>query len=75
MPVMDGLDATKHIRNFEKEENLRRDKAVTIIALTGLGQADVQSDAIGSGMDLFLTKPVPLKTLAPLIKGAGPNGS
>lgn len=73
MPVMDGLDATKHIRNFEKERDFKREKCVTIIALTGLGQADIQSDAIGSGMDLFLTKPVPLKALAPLIKEAGPN--
>lgn len=73
MPVMDGLDATKHIRNFEKES--KREKAVTIVALTGLGQADIQSDAIGSGMNSFLMKPVSLKTLAPLIKAAGSNGS
>lgn len=70
---MDGLDATKHIRNFEKES--KREKAVTIVALTGLGQADIQSDAIGSGMNSFLMKPVSLKTLAPLIKAAGSNGS
>lgn len=73
MPVMDGLDATKHIRNFEKES--KREKAVTIVALTGLDQADIQSDAIGSGMNSFLMKPVSLKTLAPLIKAAGSNGS
>lgn len=73
MPVMDGLDSTKHIRDFERQELFANNnpplrKPVTIVALTGLGQADVQRDAIGSGMDLFLTKPVPLKKLAEIIE-------
>jgi len=75
MPVMDGLNSTKHIRDFERQEffansNSPLRKAVTIVALTSLGQADVQRDAIGSGMDLFLTKPVPFKKLAEIIEKA-----
>ncbi|KAJ5301748.1 hypothetical protein N7508_006611 [Penicillium antarcticum] len=70
MPVMDGLVATRRIREFEK--TLATNDRVTIVALTGLAQADVQRDATGSGMDLFLTKPVRLDSLVPIIKGILP---
>lgn len=69
MPVMDGLNSTKRIRDFERQSTNSL-KPVTIVALTGLGKPDVQRDAIGSGMDLFLTKPVPLKKLADIIEDA-----
>ncbi|CAI7635794.1 unnamed protein product [Penicillium pancosmium] len=68
MPVMDGLESTRQIRKFEK--TLKREDRVTIVALTGVAQADTQRDATRSGMDLFLTKPVRLDGLAPIIKGA-----
>ncbi|KAJ6091718.1 hypothetical protein N7467_003687 [Penicillium canescens] len=70
MPIMDGLVATRRIREFEK--SLANKDRVTIVALTGLAQADVQRDATGSGMDLFLTKPVRLDSLVPIIKGILP---
>lgn len=68
MPVMDGLDSTRHIRDHERR--FSKTKPVMIVALTGLGQAETERDAIGSGMDLFLTKPVPLKVLKPIINKA-----
>ncbi|CAG8029636.1 unnamed protein product [Penicillium olsonii] len=68
MPIMDGIEATRLIRQFERKVNLT--PRVTIAGLTGLAQADVQRDAIASGMDLFLTKPVGLDGLVPIIKGA-----
>lgn len=71
MPVMDGHESTRQIREFIK--HLNNKLPVTIVALTGLAQADVQQDAIGSGMDLFLTKPVKLKTLEPIVKGEKPH--
>lgn len=58
MPVMDGLESTRRIRDFEK--SLKKDNGAFIVALTGLAQSDVQRDAIRSGMDLFMTKPVRL---------------
>ena len=56
MPVMDGLNSTKHIRDFERQEffansNFPLRKAVTIVALTSLGQADVQRDGDDPGDD------------------------
>ncbi|OQE13065.1 hypothetical protein PENFLA_c056G05656 [Penicillium flavigenum] len=70
MPIMDGLEATRRIREFEK--TLETKSLVRIAALTGVAQADMQRDAIGSGMDLFLTKPVRLNSLVPIIKGILP---
>jgi CheY-like chemotaxis protein len=70
MPIMDGLESTRRIREFEK--TLETKPPVRIAALTGVAQADMQRDAIGSGMDLFLTKPVRLKSLVPIIKGILP---
>ncbi|CAG8426857.1 unnamed protein product [Penicillium salamii] len=71
MPIMDGLESTRRIREFEKTVDAK--SRVTIAAITGLAQADVQRDAIGSGMDLFLTKPVRLDNLVPIIKGVLPR--
>ncbi|CAG7955912.1 unnamed protein product [Penicillium salamii] len=71
MPIMDGLESTRRIREFEKTAGVQ--SRVTIAAITGLAQADVQRDAIGSGMDLFLTKPVRLDNLVPIIKGVLPR--
>jgi signal transduction histidine kinase/CheY-like chemotaxis protein len=61
MPVMDGFEATREIRAFE-----RRAKFPTparIIALTGLTSGKSQEEALASGADLFLTKPVQLRKL------------
>ncbi|OQE38598.1 hypothetical protein PENCOP_c008G08991 [Penicillium coprophilum] len=70
MPIMDGLESTRRIREFEK--TLETKSRVKIAALTGVAQADTKRDAIGSGMDLFLTKPVRLNSLVPIIKGILP---
>lgn len=64
MPVLDGFEATRRIRQFEHEEKLER---ATIIALTGLGSTDAQQEAYSSGIDLFLTKPVRLKELTRIL--------
>lgn len=65
MPVMDGLESTRQIRAFES--TLENHERAMVIALTGVAQADLQREAIGSGMDLFLTKPVRLNTISNVI--------
>ncbi|KAJ4020355.1 hypothetical protein NW761_014691 [Fusarium oxysporum] len=64
MPVMDGLEATRRIRAHEREHEL---EPAVIVALTGLASPEVQREAFGSGMDLFLTKPVQMKELRSVI--------
>lgn len=56
MPVMDGIAATKAIRQFERENKV--ETPATIIALTGLGNEDAQQDAFNAGFNQFLSKPI-----------------
>ncbi|KAK5125214.1 hypothetical protein LTR85_000890 [Meristemomyces frigidus] len=64
MPVMNGMDATRRIREFEKENKMKR---TTIIALTGLASAQAQSEAEAAGIDVFLPKPVKFAELRKLL--------
>jgi CheY-like chemotaxis protein len=64
MPVMDGLVASRRIREFERTQDL---VPTTIIALTGIASASAQQEAFASGIDLFMTKPVRLKELAEIL--------
>jgi CheY-like chemotaxis protein len=68
MPVMTGLEASREIRNFERENDL---EPVTIVALTALASESVQQEAFASGIDLFLTKPVRLRELGAIIEQHG----
>lgn len=63
MPVMDGLESTRHIRAYERSNNI---KGATVIALTGLGSVNAQQEAYSSGINTFVTKPVKLKELSQL---------
>lgn len=65
MPVMDGYEATQHIRAYERKHQLPSAK---IIALTALGSEAAYQEAFGSGCDMFLTKPVKLKDLTQIIE-------
>ncbi|CAF3452226.1 hypothetical protein SNK05_002839 [Fusarium graminearum] len=68
MPVMDGFEATRRIRAFETQQGLR---PALILALTGLASEEAQREAEVSGLDLFLTKPVRLKELGPILRAKG----
>jgi len=52
MPVMDGREVTKRIREMEGGDG------VCIIALTGLVMAGDKQTALASGCDDYITKPV-----------------
>ncbi|RSL48696.1 hypothetical protein CEP54_012793 [Fusarium duplospermum] len=68
MPVMDGFEATRLIRGFEKEKRLPR---CHIFAISGLASKEAQEDAFATGLDLFLSKPVQLKELSRILKSHG----
>jgi CheY-like chemotaxis protein len=57
MPVMDGLEATKLIREAEKAKKKQR---VPIIAVTGISDRDT---CLQAGMDDFMNKPFLLEHL------------
>ncbi|KAJ4385396.1 hypothetical protein N0V93_009824 [Gnomoniopsis smithogilvyi] len=69
MPIMDGFEATRRIRAFERES--RALKPASIFALSGLGSAEAQREAFASGIDLFLAKPVKLKELSSILETRG----
>lgn len=55
MPVMNGLEATRAIRQFEAENDL---PAVPVVALTASVFEQDRQDAQEAGMNGFVTKPV-----------------
>lgn len=59
MPEMDGLEATKHIRNCDNELI----KNIPIIALTASALLDIQAEVIDVGMNECVTKPFNPKEL------------
>jgi CheY-like chemotaxis protein len=61
MPVMDGTTSSREIRTYKRETGPK--KSTTIIALTGLASATARVEALASGIDHFMTKPVKLKKL------------
>lgn len=64
MPVMDGLEATRQIRTFEKETMpVHR---VYIIALTANAIYERKEECIQAGMDDFMEKPFQERTLRSL---------
>jgi CheY-like chemotaxis protein len=56
MPRMDGLEATRKIREIEAERGV--EKRIPIIALTANSQYEQIEECLQNGMDAFLSKPM-----------------
>lgn len=54
MPVMDGFDATKQIREYEKSEKIH----TPIVAMTAHAMKGDKEKCIAVGMDYYISKPV-----------------
>ena len=61
MPKMDGMDATRSIRQMDHMTN------TPIIAITAHALADQQEQCLRAGMSDFLTKPIRPRALADMI--------
>jgi two-component system sensor histidine kinase/response regulator len=60
MPVLDGYEATRRLREKEGREGLER---TPVVALTANAMAGDRDKALTAGMDGYLAKPVQLKEL------------
>lgn len=67
MPVMDGLEATRQIRIFEKPKNIK----IPIIALTANTFNADRERCLSYGMDDYLAKPLNMELLAQSFRSLG----
>ncbi|QWR78770.1 MASE3 domain-containing protein [Candidatus Magnetomonas plexicatena] len=70
MPVMDGLEATRQIRQLQSSE----DRRITIIALTAGVMAEEKAAYIAKGMDAVVDKPIDIEKLLSTIEASVPEG-
>ena len=66
MPVMDGMEALKKIRVYERE--ISKNSPITVIALTASALPEVKKKCINIGFNDFVTKPVSIDFLKSVIK-------
>ncbi|GAB7348884.1 hypothetical protein MBLNU459_g7581t4 [Dothideomycetes sp. NU459] len=67
MPIMNGFESSRGIREFEAKSLAHQTNPTRIIALTGLGSSDSRKEATSSGIDDFRVKPVPMKDLKDIL--------
>ena len=65
MPVMDGFETTRIIRQREKSENTKR---LPIIAMTANAIEGDKKFCLDAGMDDYMTKPINSNTVAKMLK-------
>jgi len=65
MPVLDGIETTKRIKECETFKAARN---IPIIALTAYAMAGDQERCLAAGMDSYLSKPVDIKALDAKLK-------
>jgi len=65
MPIMNGIESTKAILNFERDHGL---KHIPIIALTANALQGDKEKYIAEGMDDYTTKPIKLDDIYNIIK-------
>ncbi len=65
MPIMDGFEATKNVREYESKNKY---KHIPIVALTANAMKGDREKCIKAGMDDYLSKPVRQKYFAGMIR-------
>jgi CheY-like chemotaxis protein len=65
MPIMDGYEATRQIRQIEQGESLER---TPVMAMTANAFRETKERCFECGMDDFLTKPIKLDGLSMAIE-------
>jgi two-component system, cell cycle response regulator DivK len=62
MPVMDGFEAIKQLRNDEKTSGIK------IIAVTSFAMAEEKERILATGVDQYIAKPIDTRKLPKIVK-------
>ncbi len=71
MPIMDGYQALKNIRDIEKEQNVPEDKAVKAIMTTALNEEKNVKKAFELGCTVYCGKPIDMEKLKSTLETIG----
>jgi two-component system chemotaxis response regulator CheY len=63
MPIMDGYQALKNIRDIEKEHNIPEEKKVKVIMTTALNEEKNVKKAFELGCTVYCAKPIDMDGL------------
>ncbi|KAL0098298.1 succinate dehydrogenase iron-sulfur subunit [Phycomyces blakesleeanus] len=69
MPVKDGYEATREIREWETANGISPEKQVPIVALSANVMSDVAEKCLASGFSTYISKPVNFAMLSDVIRG------
>ena len=69
MPIMNGIESTRQIRNyFQTEMKLEKDQQPLIIGVTGHALDLYRQEGIKAGMDEVMSKPIYIHDLKEIFK-------
>lgn len=71
MPIMDGYQALKNIRNIEKEHNTAPEKQAKVIMTTALNEEKNVKMAFELGCTVYCAKPIDLEKLKGMLEKLG----
>ncbi|KAI8885290.1 hypothetical protein K501DRAFT_284371 [Backusella circina FSU 941] len=75
MPVKDGYETTREIREWEKQHLGPNDKQIPIVALSANVMSDVANTCLECGFSTYISKPVNFAILSDVIRGYLPYKS
>jgi two-component system chemotaxis response regulator CheY len=71
MPIMDGYQALKNIRDIEKEHDIPEDKRVKVIMTTALNEEKNVKKAFELGCTVYCAKPIDMDGLKSTLEKLG----
>ena len=69
MPILDGFEATKRIRKFEKQFKVKN--PAYIVGISGHTTIQYKQKGLDSGMNVFFAKPFEKEQLDEILKKVG----
>lgn len=71
MPIMDGYQALKNIRDIEKEKNIPEEKTAKVIMTTALNEEKNVKKAFELGCTVYCAKPIDMEKLKSMLVKLG----